>query len=74
MNIHPEWICFCQNIRTLREEHGYSLQTMAKILHISVKTLSLLESGTLPKHTSANIIFLLSRHFNIPPKELFTLR
>lgn len=74
MNINPEWIGFCQNMRALREEHGYSLREMAKILHISVKTLSLLESGTLPRRTSANIIFLLSRHFDIPPKELFTLR
>jgi len=72
MSVKTEFLVFSQNIRLLREQHGYSPREMAKLLHISVKTLLLLESGALPDHVSSNIIFLLSRHFNIPPKDLFS--
>ncbi len=66
-----EWLCFCKNIQTLRKTHQLSAPQMARILRISVKTLSLLEGGVLPKRASANVIILLSRHFGIPPKDLF---
>ena len=68
-----EFMIFCQNIRTLRERNHLSRRKMAKLLHITPKTLSLLERGTLPARTSATVIFHLSRAFGIPPKDLFVL-
>ena len=73
MEVELEFQFFCKNVRTLRERNHLSRSEMAKILHITPKTLSLLENGTLPAHTSATVIFRLSRAFGIPPKDLFIL-
>ena len=73
MKNYTEWEIFCKNIRTLRERYHLSKRKMAELLHITPKTLSLLENGTLPAHTSATVIFRLSRAFGIPPKDLFIL-
>ena len=73
MEAYNEFLIFCKNIRTLRGRQDLTEREMAKILHVSVKTLSMLENGVFPTHTSANIIFRLSRAFQISPKDLFSL-
>lgn len=71
MNFDTEWVCFCQNVRALREKHGFSLREAAKRLHVTPKTLALIERGELPQRTSAGLILRLSQLFSIPPKDLF---
>ena len=62
---------FCNNIKLLRSANGLSKTAMAKKLHITTKTLTSIEKGVCPPHTSAKIIFHASKAFGIHPKNLF---
>jgi len=61
---------FGQNIRHLRESGGYSYTETAKALHTTVKTLKLIESGTIPSRVSINTIWYAADFFGIPPASL----
>ncbi|MBQ7010141.1 MAG: helix-turn-helix transcriptional regulator [Clostridia bacterium] len=62
---------FCNNVKKLREIHKISKQQMAKILGISVRTLTSIENGIIPPRASVDIIFNLCSYFPITPNELF---
>ncbi len=62
---------FCQNIKALRTMHNLSKTKMASMLKISKKSLETIESGTIPKRLSLEILTAVIIHFGITPHELF---
>ncbi len=71
MYTEKELARFCRNIMNLRKIHGLSKAKMAVILGISCKTLEILESGTIPKRLSCEVIVNAANYFNISPHQLF---
>ncbi len=69
--ISQETLIFCQNIKKLREREKLSKKEMAKRLEIGVKSLTMLENGTIPKRLSCKFIFRIEDEFNILPKNIF---
>ncbi len=63
---------FCEKMRKLRKIKRYSKVNMAKILRIGVKTLSLIEHGSIPKNLKCNILFEIYDNFGITPMEMFS--
>ena len=57
---------FGQNIRHLRESGGYSYTETAKALHTTVKTLKLIESGTIPPRVSLEMLWHAASFFSVP--------
>lgn len=66
-----EILNFCNNIYCLRKNNHFSKAEMCRRIKVSIKTLSLLENGIIPPKISCEIIFNVSKEFNIKPKELF---
>ena len=64
---------FCNNLSTLRKREKLSLTHMASKLNISVKSLKLLEAGTLPPRLSTAILFAIQKNFGVAPRDMFTL-
>ena len=64
----------CVNIRYLRVKHGLSRSAMARKLHITRKTLDLLEAGVFPDRIRIDLLFLVQQAFGIQPKRLLTCR
>ena len=64
----------CDNIRWLRQRYGLTRTAMAKKLHISIKTLDLLEAGIFPERIHIGFFFQVYQAFGIPPKMLLTTR
>ena len=62
---------FCHNIRHLRLKNGYSLSKMAKTLGVSIKTLRIIETGSIPKHLGSAVVFRAAVHFDIRASALF---
>jgi transcriptional regulator with XRE-family HTH domain len=48
MGSEKEIMAFCENVRYLRKKNGLSKKEMAKKLGIGVKSLELIETGSLP--------------------------
>lgn len=61
----------CRNIRWLRKTHGLSKSRMAAIMGISVKSLSLLESGVIPKRVGCDALWNIRVYFHVSIKDLF---
>lgn len=72
MNNTEEIAIFCENVRRLRTKHGLSKKEMARRLEIGVHSLSLLESGVLPKWLGCDIIYAIHDHFGITPNKMVT--
>ena len=62
---------FCNNIRILRRRYQLKKPQMARLLHISVASLSKLEEGEIPPRLSAEVIFFIYQHFQIKPTDMF---
>lgn len=62
---------FCNNIRVLRRQHKLKKEEMARILHISVSSLSKLEAGRIPPRLSVEVIFFIYQYFHIRPADMF---
>ena len=60
-------LIFTRNIAGLRTHYGYSKKHMAKLLEISVKTLTKLENGIIPPRLMVDVVFTASAHFHIAP-------
>jgi len=71
MNARDECAVFCENIRLLRQKHNLSKKDMAKILEISVHSLSMIERGILPTKLSCEVLFCILDYFNTPIRTLF---
>ena len=74
MSIGKEYANICENIRYLRLRHGLSRTAMARRLHITSKTLDLLEAGVFPDRIRIDFLFLVQQVFGVPPKQLLTCR
>ncbi len=66
-----EIYAFFENLRTYRKKNKLSKTEMAKRLHISVRTLNLLEDAHLPPRLSADILFYFARLCNMPVSAVF---
>lgn len=72
MKNNYEIAVFGENIRKLRYRENLSKQKMAKKLGIGVQSLSLIESGILPKRLSVCILYRIYKEFNITPSGIFS--
>ena len=72
MQAHGYWLYFCRNVRYLREKNRLSLSAMAKIMHVSVKSLKRIESGDIPDRTLISVVSNLAEYFQIPGNRLFS--
>ena len=62
---------FINNIIRIRKKYGLSKKEMAKIMHIGVGSLSMLEKGEMPKRMSVDAVFYLSAYFGIRCSDWF---
>ena len=69
-DLNQAYDIFMENVTWLRKTHGLSKTEMAKLLHISVKSLNRMEQGEMPPGTSAKILFRIQDIFDIHPAEL----
>jgi len=74
MTQKEEYKNVCDNIRYLRRTRGLSRTAMARKLHITVKTLDLLEAGAFPGRINIRFFFLVSQTFGVSPKRLLTVK
>ena len=63
---------FCNNIVNLRKIFRLSKREMAKKLRIGVKSLTMIESGQVPKRLSVEVLFWVHENFGITPGEICT--
>ena len=61
----------CQNICYLRKRHGLTKSRMAAIMGIGVKSLTMLENGSIPKRLGCDVLWNISRYFHVSIKDLF---
>lgn len=67
-----EWkITFCNNVKKLRESNKLSKKEMAKKLHTSVRSLSMLEQGIIPPKMSLRVAIAISKEFGMPLSDVF---
>lgn len=59
------------NITLLRKKHRLSKVKMAKILNISVNSLSKIEAGVIPPRLKVGILFHIRDHFELSIQSLF---
>ncbi len=71
---HEQLLILCDNIRLLRERAGLSQREMAKRLGVSIRSISMLEKGSVPKRLSCEILFKLHLKFGINPTDLLKKR
>ena len=69
-SVEKELAAFCRSIKALRETHGLTKRRMAELLHISVKTLNLLESGICPPRLKATVFVYIYQNFGVLPSDL----
>ena len=74
MTQQEEYDIVCHNIRYLRKIHGLSCTAMARKLHITVKTLDLLEAGISPDRIRISLFFHVWQAFGVKPTMLLTCR
>lgn len=70
MNIQYELSVFCENFKKLRKKEKLSKRKMAKILGIGVKSITLIENGTVPKRLSFKIMIKIYNNFGITPQKM----
>ena len=60
---------FMRNITDLRKQNGLSKRQMAKLLGVSVRTITRLERGDFPSNLSVRIVFQIQKHFGVAAKD-----
>ena len=73
MSTQNEYQNVCRNIRYLRKANRLSRTAMARKLHITLKTLDLLESGVFPERINIALFFHVNKAFGVTPKRLLTV-
>lgn len=71
MNRNEELKTFCGNVKLIREKLGFSKEKMAKIAGISVKSLSAIENGTVPKRLSVKMLINIYNNLGVHPTFFF---
>lgn len=61
---------FCKNVKKLRTKNNLTKLEMAKLLSISVYSLSLLERGVLPSRMNCMVLYSIYDIFGIMPSEM----
>ena len=74
MTTEEEYGIICENVRFLRQQHGLSRTAIARRLHITLKTLDLLEAGTFPDRIHIGFFFHVHQAFGVPPHKMITTR
>ncbi len=72
-NKKDEFKILGQNIKRLREEKKIPVSDFSKKLHISEKSLRLLESGIPTKTLGVSSIFLAAKYLEVSLAELFKM-
>lgn len=72
--IQKEYLTFCHNIKWTRLHRKLSKKEMAKILKISVGTLTKIENGMLPPRLNVEIFFRVQHCFGIHPVDQLSRR
>lgn len=72
MNNEKEVEFFCKNLQNLRRKHNLSKKEMAKILDISIYSLTQLEKNILPPRLICSIFFKIQKNFGISPSNMLT--
>ena len=72
MKTSDEFEIVCQIIRYLRQTQGLSRTAMARKLHITIRTLDLLESGIFPDRIHVGFLFHVWQAFGISPPALLS--
>ena len=57
----------CSNIAYLRKVNGLSRTAMSKKLHITLKTLDLVEQGIFPRRLNFSIVYYAAEAFHTDP-------
>lgn len=71
MKNNCEIVIFGQNLKKIRKAKGLSIKSMAKILGIGERSLSLIEGGFLPPRLDVSILFKIYSEFGVSPSEIF---
>lgn len=74
MSLQKEFQNICHNIRWLRMHHGLSRSAMARKLHITVKSLDLLESDIIPERIRIDFLFRTYQAFGVSQEKLIMTR
>ena len=61
---------FCDNIKFIIENYGFSDEKMCEIMKIGKGSLKLIKNGELPKRISVEVVFNISREVKIAPEKL----
>lgn len=65
---------FVHNVAALRRSHALSKRAMAKILHISPRTINRMEEGHIPPGLKVDTIYYTAAYFRISAPELLRRR
>lgn len=71
MKYDKEFDVFSKNLRTFREKNKLSKIEMARKLHITVRTLNILENGQIPPRIPIDIFFYFAKLCNVPVSAVF---
>lgn len=63
---------FCRNLHVLRLRHGLSLMEMAALLQLPPAELAAIESGTVPRSVTVDVLFHILTHFGIRPGQMLS--
>ena len=58
---------FCQNVKNLRKMSGLNKKQFAEKLHISVRGLSMIESGAIPQRMGCEVLEHICEEFKFDP-------
>ena len=70
MTVDRELQAFCKNISILRKNYKLSQKELSKILHISTRSVRLLERGIVPPKLDCAVLISIQTHFHIRPSEM----
>lgn len=71
MGTDKDILCFCNNVRKLRNMHNLTKSQMSEIMGIGLYSLNLIEKGCLPLRLDIDAVFSLVKYFGIPLKCIF---
>ena len=74
MSVENNLLLLCENIKLLRAKNNLSKKEMAQKLGISIKSITKIESGVLPRSVNAITLYKIHKVFNIPIETLLGTR
>ena len=74
MSVENNLLLLCENIKLLRAKNNLSKKEMAQKSGISIKSITKIESGVLPRSVNAITLYKIHKVFNIPIETLLETR